>query len=293
MPILIDGEFLPESLIRAESERLALHPDFRSLPPGAERAAKLRSAAEDTAINRALVARAAARDPRPIPPADVEIELAQFLRQNGNHRVFDREVLRPQIESRLRVKRCIDDMRRKAPEPHDEQARGLFEQNRETFRAPERVHAAHIIKHSGEGLEEPEAKAGIEAALSELERGTPFSEVADRFSDCPGAGGDLGWFARGAMVQEFEDVVFAMTPGERSGIFRSALGYHIALLIEKREAGLADFEEACGKINETLRAFYEHEAIRACTMRLRSEAVIRRVNNAAAGTGGGKHDIGA
>ena len=38
-----------------------------------------------------------------------------------------------------------------------------------------------------------------------------------------GGGGDLGSFERGVMVEEFDNVVFAMKPGERSPIFRNAV----------------------------------------------------------------------
>lgn len=113
-------------------------------------------------------------------------------------------------------------------------------------------------------------------AMAELERGETFAEVAEKLSDCPGKGGDLGWFPRGQMVPEFENVVFALQPGQRSGIFRTALGYHIALTIERKSAGYMDFEEARAQIATTLRAWEEHEALRRETLRLRSLAEIRR-----------------
>lgn len=40
------------------------------------------------------------------------------------------------------------------------------------------------MKHTAEGLDKRKAKKEIALALRELERGTPFAEVADRFSDC-------------------------------------------------------------------------------------------------------------
>lgn len=56
------------------------------------------------------------------------------------------------------------------------------------------------MKHVTEDQSAEQARAGIQAALAELERGDPFAEVAERHSDCKGNGGDLGQFPVGHMV---------------------------------------------------------------------------------------------
>jgi len=65
--------------------------------------------------------------------------------------------------------------------------------------------------------------------------GEDFSELADSYSEDPGNegydgnkyGGDLGFFGKGSMVKEFEDVAFGMKPGEVSDPFLTRFGYHI------------------------------------------------------------------
>lgn len=65
--------------------------------------------------------------------------------------------------------------------------------------------------------------------------GEGFSELANGYSEDPGntdpaggkRGGDLGFFGRGAMTKEFEDVAFSLKPGEISEPFLTRFGCHI------------------------------------------------------------------
>lgn len=74
------------------------------------------------------------------------------------------------------------------------------------------------------------------AALSELRRGTNFAQVAATYSDAPDAlqGGNLGWRPSGRLPQAFLGSISKLQPGEVSDIIRSANGFHIVKLLEKR-----------------------------------------------------------
>ena len=103
----------------------------------------------------------------------------------------------------------------------------------------EEVHAAHILKmmpRDAEGLA-IEVKAQVDSLYELLEQGADFAALATATSDDKGSarrGGDLGWFARGMMVQPFENITFNLNPGEMSEPFPTRFGWHIVKLYDKR-----------------------------------------------------------
>jgi peptidyl-prolyl cis-trans isomerase C len=103
---------------------------------------------------------------------------------------------------------------------------------------PEQLHVFHIVKNLDGTADREAASAIMQKSLDALASGTPFAEVADKYSDCGGNGGDLGWVERGVMVEEFEDVVFNLPVGKISSVFETRFGFHIALVTEKRGPGI-------------------------------------------------------
>ena len=90
---------------------------------------------------------------------------------------------------------------------------------------PAMVRAAHILVET-----EEEAKAVAEAARAD---GADFAALAKEKSTGPSGprGGDLGWFAKGQMVPEFETAVFALKPGEVSEPVQTQFGWHVIKLV--------------------------------------------------------------
>ncbi|MBF0371119.1 MAG: peptidylprolyl isomerase [Magnetococcales bacterium] len=101
-----------------------------------------------------------------------------------------------------------------------------------------RIKARHILlkvlEEGGTDAEE-RARNRLEAIRKEALEGTPFADLARQYSDDDTAsdGGDLGWFARGVMVPEFDDVVFNLEPGQVSEPIRTGFGWHLAFVEEK------------------------------------------------------------
>lgn len=83
------------------------------------------------------------------------------------------------------------------------------------------VSASHILVEDRETAEQ---------VLEKAKSGEDFAELAAEYSKDPNSaenGGSLGYFPRGVMVPEFEDVAFSMNIGELSDIVESQFGFHI------------------------------------------------------------------
>lgn len=93
---------------------------------------------------------------------------------------------------------------------------------------------------------EEEAKAKAQKVYEEIKAGKDFAEAAKEYSDDRSnkdKGGDLGAFARGMMVPEFEQAAFALQPGEISEPVKTPYGWHI-IKVERRGRDIPAAEKA-------------------------------------------------
>ncbi|MFP4515216.1 MAG: SurA N-terminal domain-containing protein [Desulfovibrionales bacterium] len=124
-----------------------------------------------------------------------------------------------------------------------------YEQNKELFRREEEVKARHILIQLDRDASEKEAETALDKITKlklQIEGGADFAEVAREHSEGPSnvQGGDLGWFGRGQMVSEFEEVAFSLQTDKVSDPVRTDFGYHLILVEERRTEGIQSLEEA-------------------------------------------------
>lgn len=139
--------------------------------------------------------------------------------------------------------------------------RSYYEQNVSRLSsAQEQRRASHILLTVDQGAS-ADAKAAVrqraEAILAEVKASPArFAEIAKAQSQDPGsaeAGGDLDFFARGAMVKPFEEVVFALEKGEISDLVETEFGFHIIQLTDIKAAPQRSFEDMRAEIEQDLR----------------------------------------
>ena len=135
-----------------------------------------------------------------------------------------------------------------------------YEQNLQRLGGQEQRRASHILVNAAKDLpaaDKQKARAKAESLLAAVRKAPKtFAEVARKNSDDTGSasrGGDLDFFARGAMVKPFEDAAFALQKGDISDIVESDFGFHIIQLTEIKQPQAPSFESMRPQLEADLR----------------------------------------
>ena len=128
--------------------------------------------------------------------------------------------------------------------------KAYFDQNQATLAAKEERRASHILINAAASASDADKQKAREKAQSILDaikkNPASFADAAKKNSQDSGSavkGGDLGFFARGAMVKPFEDAAYALKKGDISGLVQSDFGFHIIQLTDIKSA-TSDFNQA-------------------------------------------------
>jgi peptidyl-prolyl cis-trans isomerase D len=139
--------------------------------------------------------------------------------------------------------------------------RTYYEQNAARLAGQEERRASHILVAVPKGAPEADkqkARAKAEELLAQVRKNPDsFADVAKAHSQDPGSaakGGDLDFFARGAMTKAFEDAAFALkNKGEISGIVETEFGFHIIRLTDIKAPPQRSFEQVRGELEAQLK----------------------------------------
>lgn len=139
----------------------------------------------------------------------------------------------------------------------DDDVKNYFQSHPAEFSGEEQVKLRIILftLPAGAGaIEEARAKASGEVALSRLEAGEDFAELAKQVSQGPGAasGGDLGWVRKGTMPVDLERMAFATPTGKHSGLVRARTGWIILKVEDRRVANAPALADVKDRIREKL-----------------------------------------
>ncbi len=153
-------------------------------------------------------------------------------------------------------------------------ARNVYQAKPGRFKVAERVQVRHILIAGTEAT----SRAQAEKTLDDLKAGADFAKLAEERSADKGSaakGGDLGLFARGRMVPEFDEAAFSLKkPGDLSGVVESKFGFHILKLDARKPAGTKPFDEVRDELVKEVRSNLQQEARSAEAEKLQQGAKV-------------------
>lgn len=169
-------------------------------------------------------------------------EMERALEVEGLNVQSYREILRDRISQRMLVELYVQRHGGEgAVEVSEAEVREFFEVGRATLQERPATVTFKQILLSVEASDstKDEARAIAEELLERVRAGEDFAALATEHSQDPAsaaAGGDLGWFRRGFMVDEFEDAAFSLLDGGISDVVETQFGFHIILVERVRFA---------------------------------------------------------
>jgi len=145
---------------------------------------------------------------------------------------------------------------------------------------PEAVKLSEILVSTEQAGEDPQKLAAAEAKandlLKQIRAGAAFEDIAKKQSQGLSAaeGGELGYFERGKLAKQLEDVTFAMKKGQVSDVIRTKQGFVILKVTDHQSAGIPSFAEIEPRLQEAVYMQKLQPALREYLTKLREDAFI-------------------
>ena len=188
-----------------------------------------------------------------IQPSDAEIEA--FYKLPANTAQF-------QLPESAQIQYLVLNLEalKKGVTVNDDDLRKYYDENASRYGVAEERRASHILikaDKAAPAADRAKAKAKAEELLA-VARKNPagFADLARKNSQDEGSavnGGDLDFFARGAMVKPFEDAAYAMKQGEISNVVESDFGYHVIELTGIRGGDKKPFDAVRTEVEAEVR----------------------------------------
>lgn len=287
---IVNGKPIPYDVfaVELESQRRRIKQQGQAIPE--QMMPVLRSQVLDSLITEELLFQESTKKGIKIEPEVVEKEITAIKERFKDAKEYEttlanmkmtEKVLRKQIGQRTVIRMLVESEISSGVVIKDDEAKTFYDENPTYFQRPEQIHARHIlIKVSSSATDEDKAAARkkIDAIKKRINKGEDFGELAKTESEGPSStkGGDLGFFGRGRMVKEFEDVAFALKKNEVSDVVETQFGYHLIQNLDHKAAETVAFDEVKDRIITNLRNDKIKDGVQEYVKNLKGKAKIER-----------------
>lgn len=252
------------------------------------RAQEVRRQVLDNLIDRELLLQQAKSLKMSVPPPQLDAQMQQLTQRFPSPEAFDqalkaqnftldaikKDVEGQMLRQQLVKKEVLDKVNVSAGE-----VQSFYDRNKAKYVEEEQVRARHIlvrVPQDASPADDSQLKEKAEKAQSRAKKGEDFAVLAQALSDdgSKEQGGDLGFFPRGRMVEGFEQVAFALQPGQVSEVVRTQFGYHVIKVEERKDGRALGFDEAKERAKEDLTREQTYDRYQQYVGNLRGKAKV-------------------
>ncbi len=188
------------------------------------------------------------------------------FKQNMRTEIITQQVIQREVGGHINVSK------------DDEQK--FYDQHKSDMERPEAVKLSEILISTEQAGDDPQKLAAAEAKandlLKQIRAGASFEDIAKKDSQGLSAaqGGELGYFERGKLAKQLEDVTFAMKKDQVSDVIRTKQGFVILKVTDHTTAGIPPMSEIENRLQEAVYMQKLQPALREFLTKLREDAFI-------------------
>ena len=265
---VVNDSVVLESEVAQRAQPLLMEMEATSASERARESRNIMRKVLDSMIDEQLIVEAAEEAKLEVTPDEIQKAIDEIKRQN---RLTDKQLegalaqqgttmaaYRRDIKKQITRLRAVSQLVRPRVQVSDDQVRAHYEKMSGQSAVVTEVHLRHILiplpeKPSPAQVDTARRRAG--ELVERARGGEDFAGLAKEHSGDPttkGEGGDLGWYKRGELPTEWEEIVFAMEPGETRGPVQGPRGLHVFQLVENKTETVRPFDEVKDSLRETL-----------------------------------------
>lgn len=277
----LDARLVP---VRAEAAQIADPQERR------RREAKLASQVLDEMVNEELIVQAADAAKIEVDSSEVQAALDEIKQQNNLDDAGLQQALAQQgytlagykadLRRQLLRLRAVNQLVAPKVNVTDEDVRARYNELQRRSSSVSAVQLSHMLFKLPEHPTEQqlqEAKDKAAKAMERVKSGEAFAEVAKQVSEdtsTASGGGELGWFQRGSINPEWEQIVFSMEKGDMRGPVPGPQGLHVFYVTDIKQSTLQPYDQMKDQLQRELRRRELDKATQNWTEELRKKAYI-------------------
>jgi parvulin-like peptidyl-prolyl isomerase len=254
------------------------------------RMAKLASQVLDEMVNEELIVQAAEAAKIEVDSSEVQAALDEIKQQNNLDDAGLQQALAQQgytlqgykadLRRQLLRLRAVNQLVAPKVQITDEDIRARYDQMQRRSEAVSAVQLSHILIKLPEHPTEQqlsEAKEKAAKAMDRVKAGEAFAAVAKDTSEDPSTsanGGELGWFQRGSINPDWEQIVFSMNKGDMRGPVTGPQGLHVFYVTDVKQSELKPYDQMKDQLQRELRRRELDKQTQNWTEELRKKAYI-------------------